>query len=148
MFKRLFASVLLLTAFGAFPIASTPAQALTAPSTASIAEAESPIVEVRRKGGKRFRRGFKRGKFFKRHRGFKRGRKFRRHRVHRHRLYRHRAHRRRYHRRRFRRHRFHRHRYYRYGYYRNRCHWLKVRALVTGSSYWWHRYYRCRYYYY
>jgi hypothetical protein len=33
------------------------------------------------------------------------------------------------------------HRYH----YRGGCRWLRHRALVTGSSYWWHRYRACRY---
>jgi hypothetical protein len=53
------------------------------------------------------------------------------------------------------------HRYYRYGrYYRNygwygpayaygygygNCAWLRQQALITGSSYWWSRYYDCIY---
>jgi len=28
--------------------------------------------------------------------------------------------------------------------YRHRCAWLRHRAIVTGSPYWWHRYWRCR----
>lgn len=28
-------------------------------------------------------------------------------------------------------------------YYSDSCHWLKVRALRTGSRYWWHRYHQC-----
>jgi hypothetical protein len=32
---------------------------------------------------------------------------------------------------------------YYYGY--GGCAWLRHRALVTGSPYWWHRYHRCRY---
>lgn len=28
------------------------------------------------------------------------------------------------------------------------CHWLKRKAIRTGSRYWWNRYYRCRDYYY
>ena len=32
-----------------------------------------------------------------------------------------------------------------YGYsYGPRCGWLRHRALVTGSRYWWHRYWQCR----
>ena len=27
--------------------------------------------------------------------------------------------------------------------YGNGCHWLKRRALATGSGYWWDRYYAC-----
>lgn len=30
-----------------------------------------------------------------------------------------------------------------YGYYHG-CHWLKVRAIRTGSDYWWDRYHACR----
>jgi len=26
-----------------------------------------------------------------------------------------------------------------------RCSWLRRRAILTGSRYWWRRYYRCRY---
>jgi hypothetical protein len=29
-------------------------------------------------------------------------------------------------------------------YYANSCSWLRHRALVTGSGYWWSRYYACR----
>ena len=32
---------------------------------------------------------------------------------------------------------------YYYGY--GGCAWLRHRAVVTGSPYWWHRYHRCRY---
>ncbi len=32
-------------------------------------------------------------------------------------------------------------------YYGGRCTWLRRRAYVTGSAYWWSRYNRCRYYY-
>jgi hypothetical protein len=40
-----------------------------------------------------------------------------------------------------------------YGYpyyddYYGGCYWLRRRALYTGSSYWWHRYYACRHGYY
>ena len=30
-------------------------------------------------------------------------------------------------------------------YYDNGCYWLRRRALYTGSSYWWNRYYACIY---
>jgi hypothetical protein len=30
-------------------------------------------------------------------------------------------------------------------YYRGGCGWLRRRALITGSPYWWHRYRACRY---
>lgn len=30
------------------------------------------------------------------------------------------------------------------GYYYGSCRWLRHRALVTGSPYWWRRYYACR----
>ena len=30
-----------------------------------------------------------------------------------------------------------------YGAYRS-CEWLRRRAIITGSRYWWRRYYRCR----
>ena len=30
-------------------------------------------------------------------------------------------------------------------YYGNSCHWLKRRAINTGSRYWWRRYNACRY---
>ena len=46
----------------------------------------------------------------------------------------------------FRHHRFHRRRFVVagfYGYHR-RCAWLRHRALVTGSPYWWRRYWACR----
>jgi hypothetical protein len=49
--------------------------------------------------------------------------------------------------------RFHRHRfvgvplayygYSNYAYYDNSCYWLRRRALDSGSSYWWNRYYAC-----
>ncbi len=35
--------------------------------------------------------------------------------------------------------------YYDDYYYGYDCYWLKRRAIRTGSSYWWHRYYECRY---
>ena len=28
-----------------------------------------------------------------------------------------------------------------------RCAWLRRRAILTGSRYWWRRYYRCRHWY-
>lgn len=28
--------------------------------------------------------------------------------------------------------------------YHHSCHWLKVRAIRTGSDYWWDRYHACR----
>ena len=33
--------------------------------------------------------------------------------------------------------------YYNDVYYGDDCYWLKVRALRTGSRYWWNRYYEC-----
>ena len=33
------------------------------------------------------------------------------------------------------------------GYYYGDCAWLRQRAIVTGSSYWWHRYNQCSYWY-
>ena len=33
---------------------------------------------------------------------------------------------------------------YSYGAYNDGCHWLKRKALNTGSRYWWHRYNECR----
>jgi hypothetical protein len=33
-----------------------------------------------------------------------------------------------------------------YGYGYSECGWLKRRAIVTGSPYWWQRYEACRYY--
>jgi hypothetical protein len=30
------------------------------------------------------------------------------------------------------------------GYYYGECEWLRRRAIATGSSYWWRRYYQCR----
>jgi hypothetical protein len=50
-------------------------------------------------------------------------------------------------------HRFHSHRYlyygvpFAYGYYSyvDSCHWMRRRALFTGSSYWWNRYNACLY---
>jgi len=39
--------------------------------------------------------------------------------------------------------------YVAYGYYYSgRCAWLRRRAYITGSPYWWSRYNRCRSYYY
>ncbi len=35
--------------------------------------------------------------------------------------------------------------YYAYSYSGGGCYWLKERAIVTGSSYWWRRYDECRY---
>jgi hypothetical protein len=32
------------------------------------------------------------------------------------------------------------------GYYYGDCEWLRRRAVVTGSRYWWRRYRQCRYY--
>jgi hypothetical protein len=32
------------------------------------------------------------------------------------------------------------------GYYYGDCNWLRRRAIVTGSRYWWRRYRLCRYY--
>ena len=34
--------------------------------------------------------------------------------------------------------------YYGYSSYYGSCHWLKVRAIRTGSDYWWDRYHACR----
>ena len=34
---------------------------------------------------------------------------------------------------------------YPYDYVDDGCYWLRRRALYTGSPYWWHRYYACRY---
>lgn len=34
-----------------------------------------------------------------------------------------------------------------YTYRHRRCAWLRHRAIVTGSSYWWRRYWRCRHAY-
>ena len=46
-------------------------------------------------------------------------------------------------------HRFHRHRFAFIGvypyYYGEGCYWLKRRAIITGSHFWWRRYYACRY---
>jgi len=44
----------------------------------------------------------------------------------------------------------HRHRFgfvgvYPYYYGGDGCYWLKRRAIVTGSHYWWRRYHACRY---
>jgi hypothetical protein len=49
--------------------------------------------------------------------------------------------------------RFHHHRRFAFvgGYayaYGDGCYWLRRRALYTGSSYWWHRYWTCRHGYY
>ena len=33
--------------------------------------------------------------------------------------------------------------YSNYGYGDNSCYWLRRRALDSGSSYWWNRYYAC-----
>ena len=46
--------------------------------------------------------------------------------------------------------RHYRHHHFRGGYYGgvwigHRCQWLRHRAIVTGSAYWWRRYHRCRY---
>lgn len=45
-------------------------------------------------------------------------------------------------------HRFHRHFYVApfvaAGVYGGGCYWLKVKAVETGSGYWWNRYYNCR----
>lgn len=79
----------------------------------------SDIVEVR-KGKRSFRKFGRRGHFHKR-------RYFHRH----HRRHRH----------------FRRWRGPRFSIYigEPRCSWLRRRALLTGSRYWWRRYYRCRY---
>jgi hypothetical protein len=47
-------------------------------------------------------------------------------------------------------HGFHRHRFgfvgvYPYYYGGDGCYWLRRRAIVTGSHYWWRRYHACRY---
>jgi len=51
------------------------------------------------------------------------------------------------HRRHFRIHRFHRRHFMAARHHdgQNRCAWLRHRALITGSRYWWRRYWRCRY---
>ena len=37
--------------------------------------------------------------------------------------------------------------YYNYGYGYGGCSWLRRQALITGSPYWWDRYYACVNYY-
>lgn len=115
----------LIAAFAAFAGGVGSAQALPAAKAAGAAQtaaaAETNIVQIRR-GGRHFHGG--------RHH-FRGG---------------------------LQRHRFHRHwggprlrfRHWGpgigiYGGFYNRCGWLRQRAIVTGSGYWWRRYNACRY---
>jgi hypothetical protein len=96
-------------------------------------------------------RGFRRGRVV-RGRGFRRGRVVRGRGIRRGRV----AGYRRYGKRRYRPRPYRRLRRYYYGYapyvvgayYSGPCTWLRRRAYLTGSPYWWDRYYRCRYDYY
>jgi hypothetical protein len=115
------------------PVSSVSNAAMLPAGKTSLATKNENLVEVRR--GRGFgRRGFGRRSFGRRHFG----------------------------RRHFGRHRgFRRGWYRRYGYrgyygrgiyfggygYGRRCGWLRRRAVITGSSYWWRRYRACRYYY-
>lgn len=105
-----------------------PAQALPL-AKSGITVKQDGVTEVRR-----YRRGFGKHHFGKRHFGKRRfhGRHWGYRRHH----------------RRFRPRIYFGPSYY-YGYrsygYHNRCRWLKRRAIVTGSHYWWRRYNRCRY---
>jgi len=101
------------------PSALKPAQALSGLQAADIKA--SDVVEVRKRhfGGR---------KHFRAHKHLRSARHFR---AHRH--FRGRKH-------------FHVHRFYgariSIG---HSCRWLRHRAIVTGSRYWWRRYYQCRY---
>ncbi len=112
-----------MAAAAAFLIVATPgpqAQA-TAAKVPMLKTDTSELVEVRKK------RRYKARRHFRRH-----------HRAHRHRHY-----------RRHRHHRRWRYRGPRFSIYlggASRCAWLRRRAYVTGSRYWWRRYRRCRAY--
>jgi hypothetical protein len=111
------------------------------------------VTEVGRRGGGFRGHGFKRGGFGFRHGGFKsrgfgfrhggfksrafRGHKFRGHRFHGHKFHRHR------HKLRFATPFLYGYPYYYYSYGYGDCHWLRIRAIRTGSPYWWWRYEEC-----
>ena len=135
MLKAMFAAVAVAAAVMVSPAGIKPAEAV--PAVKPDVAKTSLKVDVRKRRGYR---GFKRyrGRGFRRYRGvrrFHRGRRYGR------RFYRHR--------------RFRPYRYY-YGVpyagyyygYGSSCRWLKRRAIITGSSYWWRRYHACRYGYY
>ena len=137
--------------------APPPAQALPS-ANLSIEKNTDAVTPVARRGGRGIGRrgrigrrsfGGRRGarvRGFRRGRGYRRGRGIRRGRV---------AGYRRYGKRRFRGRRNRRLRRYYYGYapyvvgayYGGPCTWLRRRAYLTGSPYWWSRYYSCRNYY-
>lgn len=116
--------LLTLAAAAAFLVIATPGpQAQATAAKVPMLKAESSnIIEVRR-------RGYRGIKSFHHHRA---GRVFHR-RAH---VFRHR------HRPRI----IYRHRGPRFGIYigSSRCSWLRRRAIITGSDYWWRRYQRCR----
>ncbi|MHA1179821.1 MAG: hypothetical protein ACTSSR_03735 [Alphaproteobacteria bacterium] len=136
--------------------APPPAQALPSVnlSIEKNADAVTPVAR-RGRGGVRGGRGMGRRSFGGRRgarvRGYRRGRVargrgYRRGRVAGYRGYGKRRYR-------GRRYRKLRRRYYGYApyvvgaYYGGRCTWLRRRAYLTGSPYWWDRYYSCRNYY-
>ncbi len=147
--------------------APPPAQALPSVnlSIEKNADAVTPVAR-RGRGGFRGRRGMGKRSFGGRRgarvRGYRRGRGarvrgYRRGRVARGRGYRRGrvAGYRGYGKRRYRGRRYRKLRRYYYGYapyvvgayYGGRCTWLRRRAYLTGSPYWWSRYYSCRNYY-
>jgi len=117
MSKRLW----MLAAAAAFLVVAKPAPDVRAAAAKlpMLQMDASNVIEVRKRRHGHARR-------FYRHRHFHRPRHFRRHR-HRHRIWRHRG--------------------PRFAIYvgpRYSCAWLRRRAIITGSRYWWRRYRWCR----
>ncbi|HKZ97814.1 MAG TPA: hypothetical protein VJ045_12640 [Hyphomicrobiaceae bacterium] len=113
------------------PVAQTPARALTGLEAGAVSVDGVTEVRHRGHGGLRIHRhGMRFGKHHGRRFAFKHH-GFARHRFHRHRHFRYRP------------------RiwigypYYYYGGYYGDCYWLKVKAIRTGSRYWWRRYHEC-----
>ena len=133
--------------------APPPAQALPSVNL-SIEKNTDAVTPVARRGRGGFRRGRGMGRRSfggrrgARVRGYRRGRVARGRGIRRGRV----AGYRRYGKRRYRGRRYRRLRRYYYGYapyvvgayYRGPCTWLRRRAYLTGSPYWWSRYYSCR----
>jgi len=104
-----------------FTVSPGPEAHATAAKVPMLKAENSNIVEVRRRGGHFGHRHFRRHRHFHGHRHFHRPRHYHRHR--------------------------HWHRGPRFGIYIGagpRCGWLRRRAIITGSYYWWRRYRRCR----
>lgn len=116
--------------------------AMAFPNLKQSGVASSNVEQVRHRGGshfhggRSFNRGFHGTRSFHTSRSYYRGNHFRGGRYG-------------YYNRPFYRYPRYRHRYWGGAYFYNNyaggsCYWLKRRALNTGSSYWWHRYNRCR----